>query len=406
MSGRQLRALALDDDRAVVDTICALAARIGVDGQGETDPGLFLALADTWQPDFILLDLLMPNLDGVEVIRALAERSCKASLILISGVGTEVLEAAGRAATERGLNVAGTLSKPLTQDKLRRLVERAPMRPQLAVASAPDTAVTIADLRAALDRDQIGLAFQPQVECLRREVVGFEALARWHHPERGLIMPDRFIHLAERGGLIGALTDRIVERALDFAAGVGASAPMGVSVNLSMLNLRDLTLADRVATRCKELGVSPRQVTFELTETGAMEDPASALDLLTRLRMKGFCLSIDDFGTGYSSMLQLVRLPFTEIKIDRSFVSSSRVSAESMEVIRSVVALGKGLGLEIVAEGVEDEEMLACVAALGCDRVQGFHVGVPLRADEIPAWRRSWEARNALGAAGPNTAVS
>lgn len=390
---RQPRVLVLDDDRAVVDTICALASLIGLEARGETAPDPFLEHAATWEPDFLILDLLMPERDGVEVMRALAAQGTRASLILTSGIGSTVLNAARRTAIERGLKVAGVISKPMTREDLRLVVESVPASAPSANHVDQDTQVTVSDLRQALDREEISLVYQPQIACLGGELVGFEVLARWYHPECGLIMPDLFIPLAERSGLIAPLTEVIVARALEFSSKQLAGTSIGLSINLSMLNLKDLTLADRAAARCGELGVMPDHITFELTETGAMEDAASTLDLLTRLRLKGFRLSIDDFGTGYSSMVQLVRLPFTEIKIDRSFVISAHGSVESREVVRSVVALGMGLGLEIVAEGIEDASMLAHVSDLGCDRAQGYYIGIPLRADEIAAWQASWNTR-------------
>lgn len=387
---RQPRVLVLDDDRAVVDTICGLASLLGLDARGETAPDPFLKHAATWEPDFLILDLLMPERDGVEIIRALAAQGTRASLILTSGIGSAVLNAAQRTAIERGLTVGGVISKPMTREELRLVIESVP-------AGAPDAnqvdhqrAVTVIDLRQALDREEIGLVYQPQITCMGGELAGFEVLARWHHPELGLIMPDRFIPLAESSGLIAPLTEKIVADALEFASERLAGTFIGLSINLSTLNLKDLTFADRVAARCGELGVMPDHITFELTETGAMEAPTSTLDLLTRLRLKGFRLSMDDFGTGYSSMAQLVRLPFTEIKIDRSFTASAQVSEDSREVVRSVVALGKGLGLEIVAEGIEDTRMLAHVANLGCDRAQGYYIGMPMGSGEIAGWQASW----------------
>ncbi|MEX1234403.1 MAG: EAL domain-containing protein [Roseovarius sp.] len=403
---RKLRVLVLDDDRAVVDTICALASLIGLEAWGETSPDPFLEHAATWEPDFLILDLLMPERDGVEIIRALAAQGTRASLILTSGIGGAVLNAARATAIQRGLKVGGVISKPMTREDLRLVIESVPTDVPSANYVDNDSAVTVSDLRHALDRAEIGLVYQPQIACLGGDLVGFEVPARWHHPERGLIMPDRFIPLAESSGLIAPLTEMIVARALEFASAQLAATSIGLSINLSMLNLKDLAIADRITAQCRELGVKPDHITFELTETGAMEDPASTLDVLTRLRLKGFRLSIDDFGTGYSSMVQLVHLPFTEIKIDRSFVASAQVSVESREVVRSVVALGIELGLEIVAEGIEDAGMLAHVADLGCDRAQGYYIGMPLRAGEIAAWQESWKTRGPQAEAGSKPVAS
>jgi len=166
-------------------------------------------------------------------------------------------------------------------------------------------------------------------------------------------------------------------------------APGGtlLSVNISARTLTDFQIVDRIAARCLETGIDPALVSLELTETSAMEDPVMSLDLLTRFRMKGFQLSLDDFGTGYSSMLQLVRLPFSEIKVDKSFVMTAMRSQESRTVVKSVVDLGHSLGLSVTAEGVEDVQTLDYLRSIGCDRAQGFFIGRPMNEDAVATWR-------------------
>jgi len=241
--------------------------------------------------------------------------------------------------------------------------------------------------------------YQPKVECATGCLAGFEALARWLHPTHGLIMPDRFIPLAENCGLIDALTDEVLDQALDrlsklFKAGrpsagirpCGDSAEsISMSINLSAKTLQDRSFVDRVAVRCRDRHIEPARMVFELTETSAMEDPVSSLALLTRMRMKGFQLSIDDFGTGYSSMLQLVRMPFSEIKVDKSFVMTGQ-SDESRAVVKSVVNLGQSLGIKVAAEGVEDADILEFLTRIGCDLAQGYFIGRPMPGEQIDPW--------------------
>ena len=159
-----------------------------------------------------------------------------------------------------------------------------------------------------------------------------------------------------------------------------------MSFNVSAKNLKNPSFVDRVTRRFHDRNIDPERMIFELTETSAMEDPVTSLALLTRLRMKGFQLSIDDFGTGYSSMLQLVRLPFSEIKVDKSFVTTMRQSRESRTVVKSIVDLGRSLGIKVAAEGVEDAEILEYLKQIGCDLAQGYFIGRPMPGGETEHW--------------------
>jgi EAL domain-containing protein (putative c-di-GMP-specific phosphodiesterase class I) len=231
---------------------------------------------------------------------------------------------------------------------------------------------------------------------------GVEALVRWQHPQHGLIGPDRFIALAEEGGLIDELTVQVLGMALDWLVPWCAEAPeragLTLSINLSARSLGSADFVGRLHERCTASGMDPRRVIFELTETAAMDDPALALELLTRLRVQGFELSIDDFGTGYSSMVQLVRLPFSEVKVDRSFVMTATRSSESQAVIRSIVDLGHSLGLRVVAEGVEEQAAMDYLRGAGCDLAQGYLIARPMTAPALRAW---WPARAQVVAVPP-----
>ena len=175
-------------------------------------------------------------------------------------------------------------------------------------------------------------------------------------------------------------------------AGSLESSDLTMSINISARNLKDTRLADRLSDLCGRLGVDTGRVILELTETCAMEDPVASLALLTRFRMKHFHLSIDDFGTGYSSMIQLVRLPFSEMKVDKSFVINATQSLESRTVIKSIVDLGHSLGLTVTAEGVEDAGAVKFLEDIGCDLAQGYYLGRPMPGDRIASWIAHREA--------------
>lgn len=395
----QGRLLILDDDANVGKMIQLIAETSGLAARFMTEPAAFFRAVDEWQPSHIALDLLMPEMDGVQVLGELAERQCRARIIITSGVGTRVLEAAGRSAAERGLDIVGVLAKPFSPAALRGMLGPGQARPVRAPASpapsgpqAQSFVATEAALREAMGQNQLWVAYQPKIACPTGRLAGFEALVRWSHPVHGLVMPDQFIPFAEQHDLIDALTECVLQRALAWLAtaypGRAEDAPT-LSVNISARTLKDPAFVERLLESCHDHGVAPERLAFELTETSAMEDPVTSLDLLTRMRMKGFRLSIDDFGTGFSSMLQLVRLPFSEIKVDKSFVMTASRSQESRAVIRSIVDLGRSLGLTSTAEGVEDAETLAYLTEIGCDLAQGYYIARPMPGTAVRAWAAS-----------------
>ncbi len=218
------------------------------------------------------------------------------------------------------------------------------------------------------------------------KTIGFEGLVRWNHPEFGVVMPDRFIALAEREGLIGALTDRVLELA---AAQVSAWWKLGmeffVSVNVSAANIV-AGLPDQLVRLCTRHDIPPRLLRLELTETAAMGNHALMLEVLTRVRLKGFQLAIDDFGTGYSSLVQLHRLPFSELKIDQSFVREMANSEEARMIVGAIVSLGRSLRLELIAEGIETEDLMQRLIAMGCEMGQGYFFSRPMPASHVPDW--------------------
>jgi diguanylate cyclase (GGDEF)-like protein len=259
----------------------------------------------------------------------------------------------------------------------------------------------LGELRVALNQRQLLLHYQPKLDLVTGEVRGVEALVRWQHPERGLLPPDSFVPTAERTGLINALTDYVLDVALGKAAywlEQGLSVPM--AVNISARSLLDPAFPDRVLASLSARRMPPASLILEITETSIMEDPEHALAALQRLHDAGVYLSIDDFGTGYSSLAYLKRLPVDEIKIDRSFISSLTADARDRLIVASTVSLGRALGLDVVAEGVEDEQTLAVLQTLGCDLAQGFLFGRP--EPDPPLETRSGEQFRVFAQAPPS----
>jgi|AGTN01.1.fsa_nt_gi FOG: EAL domain len=333
-----------------------------------------------WRPTHIVLDLAMPEADGVEVLRELAGELSTARIVIVSGFDTRVLEAARRLGLERGLNIVGALPKPVRARELRAVLDRN----RIATVTA-DT------VRQALDDGRIFPVFQPKVRLDTLAPTGFEALARWKPNGGDLILPECFVPVAETGGVIDLLSTRILTQAIGHVRRWSdAGLQTHMAINLSGRNLHDESLADRIDGMCRTMQVPRENITLEITETAAMADAVRGLDILTRLRLKGFKLSIDDFGTGYSSMVQLLRLPFSELKIDRSFVKDCHVSAEALTIVRAVIELAHNLSMSVVAEGVDDPRIVEILAGLGCDSAQGYAISRPLPAEDVPGWMSRW----------------
>jgi EAL domain-containing protein (putative c-di-GMP-specific phosphodiesterase class I) len=245
------------------------------------------------------------------------------------------------------------------------------------------------DLRRAIGEGQLALAYQPLFGLAPYRLVGFEALARWTHPERGVISPAVFIALAEESGHIEALTAWVIDQACgqlaQWQAAHPALEPLGVHVNISSRDLTSAALVPQVRTVLQKHALAPRQLTLEITETTLMGKLTNVLDTMHELRELGVKFSIDDFGTGYSSLAYLSTLPIDSLKIDRSFVNGMTSQAQNVEIVRAVHTLGRSMGKTIVAEGIETAEQLSLLERIGIDIGQGYWLSRPLRADQVPA---------------------
>jgi diguanylate cyclase (GGDEF)-like protein len=252
---------------------------------------------------------------------------------------------------------------------------------------SPARLALLGDLRRGLERGELVLHYQPKISVSTGDVVGAEALVRWQHPERGLVCPDDFIPMAERTGLIGPLTRRVLDLALGQArTWVDAGRPLTVSVNLSARNLLDEALPDMVAELLAAHRIPAALLELEVTESALMIEPARAQRLLEQLSAMGVRISLDDFGAGYTSLGQLKTLPISELKIDRSFVLAMTDDTSDALIVRSVIDLGHNLGLTIVAEGVETQQALAALTGFGCDVAQGYHLSRPTSVEVFDAW--------------------
>ena len=246
----------------------------------------------------------------------------------------------------------------------------------------------LGEMRQALLNDEFVLHYQPKMTLSDNALIGVEALARWQHPTRGLLAPGEFIPVAESTGLIVPFTLHVLRKALQqISEWQETGTPLSVAVNLSPRCLAEVDLPEQILAMLSAYGVAPQLLELEITENTLAHDPDRALATLTELHDAGILISIDDFGTGYSSMSYLKRLPVSELKVDRSFVMGMLSNLDDGILVRSVVDLGHNLGLRVVAEGVEDQETLEALAAVGCDVAQGYHLGRPMAVEAFQVWR-------------------
>ncbi|HUQ29647.1 MAG TPA: EAL domain-containing response regulator [Usitatibacter sp.] len=336
--------------------------------------------------DIVVCDLNMPGMDGMELIRHMGQMRHPASLIVVSGLEKSILGMVELMSREYGVNLLGAIEKPLTARKLKVLVER--HRADMGATKDPrHAALSASDIGAALRDGQLETFYQPKVEMRTGNLKGAEALARWCHPELGLLQPGVFMAAVEADALIDPFTDFITrEAARACRQWRNCGLEVDVSVNLSLASLFDVALADRLTGIVRAEGLDPRHVILEVTESSATRDVARKLENLSRLRMNGFGLSIDDFGTGYSSMERLSRVPFTELKIDQAFVKTAAARSSSRAIVEASLQLARRLGIPAVAEGVETHADWELMLGMGCEIAQGYYVGRPMARADMLEW--------------------
>ena len=303
----------------------------------------------------------------------------------MSGFDAGVLHSAQKLAIEHGLNFHTGLNKPFRHLDLYKILTGLSRLP--FPSSGQEAAIHIPveqELRNAITEQQLEVHYQPKIDLKTGNITSLEALVRWHHPEHGMLRPDLFIPFAEQTGLIDQLTWSVLHQAANQCQqwnemGIGLS----IAVNMSASTLRELDLPEYLNNLITSHAIHPCQIILEVTETALMQELVKTLDILTRLRMKGFMLSIDDFGTGYSSLVQLHRAPFSELKIDRSFIHDMSHDKEAQAIVETVIVLGHKLGMQIVAEGVETQSDLDQLIEMGCDLAQGFYFSRPLNIEAI-----------------------
>ena len=383
----------IDDDPEVSGLIGEFIERVGLACQAYPGAAAFL---QNWERiarhDIIVLDLMMPSMDGIELMRGLADRGCQQSIILVSGCDEAVLHSAEVLGHARGLNLLGSVAKPVDFSEVANLLLKHARGVDDMAERSWDMAgeqrfFSQGEVEKALEEGQMVLYYQPQVRIDNRSLFGVEALVRWQHPRYGLITPDSFVPMMEQFGKIENLTRFVIREAVRSQRTWSRRfGPIRVSVNISAQDTYSMGLPDQLAQLLKGHELDPERLVLEITETSLINNQVRSLDVLTRLRLKGVKLSIDDFGTGFSSFLQLYRAPFSELKIDRTFVSKMNSDQEVMTIIEICIQLAHKLNMQTVAEGVEDEGSMRVLRQLNCDVAQGYHVARPMPEQEMLEW--------------------
>ncbi|MGR8931126.1 MAG: EAL domain-containing response regulator [Gammaproteobacteria bacterium] len=389
---KNLSVAILDDDEFILHVARSMLERLGVEKivtYGSAKQALSgLNLFDDRQ--ILLCDLNMPEIDGVEVIRILGQKHFAGAIIVLSGEDSRTLKTVVSMGRAYHLRLIGALEKPLRLVDLKQMF--ALIEPDVEPDFYADTELTAAELDAEMEQ-AVTPYFQPQVNVVTREIVGVETLARWKRPDGSILGPASFIPLAEETLLIDRVSDLVLAKSLrQWRQWYDAGIDLSISVNVSMHSLNRIDFPDELISQIQASGVPLDRLVLEITESHLAQDLRIALDVLTRLCLKRIRLSVDDFGTAYSNMEKLLMVPFTELKIDRSFVHGSATNPSYQAILKSSCDLARQLGMNIVAEGVENQEDWDCVAGLKYDLIQGYYIARPMPGEVLIDWLTNWKA--------------
>ena len=371
--------LVLDDDPDMCALVVSAATSAGYQAASSTNFGGFTASL-TPETSVVVLDLMMPEVDGIQVLRYLSSQHYASDIVLISGYDKKVLKVAGQLAEALGLSIRASVQKPVTLKSLREIFTKRRDTKQASPTGVrgSDSSTDPESLRRAITDDQLLVHYQPQYYVKTRKLAGMEALVRWQHPAMGVLPAAAFIEAFETSGLIEELTWLVIRKVLaDKKVWGSRNGNIAVSLNISTRSLRDLSLPEKLLSVITEHGGRPSDFVLEITESGLIKELHTALDVLARMRLKGFGLSIDDFGTGYAMLQQLQRIPAKELKLDMSFTHSMLHDESARIIVRKTLELAHDLDMHVVAEGVETGEQLRALAEYGCEVAQGHLLGKP-----------------------------
>lgn len=385
------RLLIVDDDPRVCRIIERIAERSHFDVFSLDQSNRFEAAFEYFQPDAIFLDLCMDQTDGVEILRFLSKNGTRARVVLMSGVEERLLSTTTDLGRSMGLVMEAPLRKPVDPEQIQARLE------EMLASFASDTGgrrkpITAKRIANAIRGDELLIHYQPIIELRSNCLIAAEALARWNHPEEGLIPPDRLISIAEDHGLIETLTSKLLITAIESAAQWKQQLPnLSLCVNISPQLLKELQFPDQIQELLRLYDFAPEKLVLEVMGGHPGDHLTSAIDVLTRLRLKGVRLAYDNFGVHSSTLEHASKLPYDILKLDRSFVSDVTQNSSTVAAARSIVELATSMNCELVAVGIESAATRNRLSKLGCQLGQGFHIAPPMCAEDFARWAVQWE---------------
>ena len=379
-----LKVLIIDDETEITDQLHDVAVRLGHQATVENDSRQVESLLTTTF-DLIFLDLRMPFLDGIQVMRVLSQKKVSAALVFMCGFDKTVLNTVYELAKAHELKVLRPLYKPFKENAIEALIREAEQAKSKQVNKPlAQRKISSDDIRKAFDEDRIEVHYQPQLDVKMNRVVGLEALCRIRDSQNNLIYPDQFIDEVERLGLIHELTMAVtIIAAQDYVDLSAQYNGMTISINVSTRDLEDLYFPDDLERIFAEHKINPNFVIIEVTENVLLQNLSISLDVLARIRLKGFKISIDNFGKGGAALDNLKYFPATELKIHKEFIQSIGENDRSHVLVKHTMELAHQLGLDVVAQGVEDKDVLDWLVGQGCDLIQGYWYSKPLTKADL-----------------------
>ena len=389
-----LHFLVAEADQAQRLAVVDMLGKLGASQVSEVPDGhsTLRFLNESFAPavDIAIVDLSLPGMDGLELIRTLAGMNCRSRMIVVGAQPSNLLFSVETMAQAYGLDLLGSIAKPVTITRLQALIENYVPPPQRTERPRGPT-FSFSDIGIGLQARQFEPYFQPKIELATGQVKGLETFARWVHPEHGVLGPHAFIDALEQHNRIDFLDwtmiEKSVERCREFQ---DKGTPIPISINLAPETLAHAGFIQQITACVQRHRVMPDYITFEMPESSVLTTDPTFLERLVRLRMMGFGLAIDDYGTGRSNLQLLARVPFSELKIDRSFVDGASKKRALGTVLSSCLGLARSLDRMSVAVGVETKQDWDFLQGLGCTYAQGYHIAKPMEADAFPGWLDDW----------------
>ncbi|UGQ48853.1 EAL domain-containing response regulator [Massilia endophytica] len=340
--------------------------------------------------DIAIVDIALPGMDGLELIRRLAELKCRAGLIVVGAQSGDVMFSVETMSLAYGVDLLGTVAKPMSAAKLETLIENytAPDRP----APAPShPAFTFAEVGRGLQAREFDPFFQPKIELETGQVTGLEMFARWRHPQHGVLGPSAFVKVLEEAGRVDFLDWSMIDKSVAACRILhDQGIPISFSINVDPSTLSHPQFIAQITACLERHRILPGYITFEITESSVLAIDPHFLERLLRLRMMGFGLAIDDYGTGRSNLQLLASIPFSELKIDRSFVDGASKKRAIGTVLKSCLGLARSLDRRSCAVGVETKQDWDFLQGIGCTYAQGYYIASPMPVEDFPAWLDDW----------------